>query len=361
MNLLHSQSDRSTPSSRCAAADASPRRRFIARIAGALMIIACAFFAAGMAPRGAPPRITVMTWNIYFGGGNIGDEPDFGDFFESVQATDFHQRAARIARIVDQQNPHIICLQEVARWETENLIGQEEDDIDFLPILQTRLLARGLHYDIVGSLDTIEFEAPGEVDDDLLNIKWTERIVMLARHSNQLQVGTVRLRRFDDTFSIDIPAVGDLEFERGWIAADITFRGEHARYVCTHLEALSSSVRAAQAEQLIEWLSGTNLPVIVMGDMNSLPPTSVYQQFTDAGYTDVWAVNHGLFEGPTCCQEGDLLNDDSHLATRIDQIFTRGAITPISSNRAGHKQADRSPGGLWPSDHAAVVAKLRLD
>jgi endonuclease/exonuclease/phosphatase family metal-dependent hydrolase len=334
----------------------------LARIAAAILCICCAVLATATAGGpAAPPRITVMTWNIYFGGGAIGDEPDFGDLFESVQATDFHQRAARIARIVDQQNPHIICLQEVARWETENLIGQEEDDIDFLPILQMRLLARGLHYDIVGSLDTIDFEAPGEVDDDLLNIKWTERIVMLARHSSQLQVDNVRLRRFDETYSIEIPAVGDLEFERGWIAADITFRGERARYVCTHLEALSGSVREAQAEQLIEWLSGTNLPVVILGDMNALPPTSVYQQFTDAGYTDAWTENHGLFEGPTCCQDADLLNDDSHLATRIDQIFTRGAITPISSQRAGHKQADRTPGGLWPSDHAAVVAKLRLD
>ena len=112
---------------------------------------------------------------------------------------------------------------------------------------------------------------------------------------------------------------------------------------------------------MIDWLSGTSLPVIVMGDMNSLPATPVYEQFIDGGYQDAWTDNHGMFDGPTCCQSGDLLNDASELNTRIDQIFLRGALTPVSSARVGQKTEDKTGSGLWPSDHAAVVVKVQLD
>ncbi len=336
----------------------------VARVC-AVSLLMCCVVAAGSAasgPRGAGPRITVMTWNIFTGGDFVGT-PDLGDIFESVRATDFHQRAARIARIIDQQRPHIVCLQEVARWQTEGFIGDDEEDINFITILQNALLTRGLVYDLAGSLDTIDFGAPGEVDGDIVDVHWTERIVILARHSSQLQVNVVRTRRFSDTFTIQIPAIDDLEFQRGWIAADITFRGRKARYVCTHLEALSPIVRQAQTTQLIDWLDGTNpnMPVIVMGDLNALPASNDYLQFINAGYADAWLDNHGLFEGPTCCQDADLLNGESHLATRIDHVLIRGNISVISTLRAGHRQADRTPvDDLWPSDHAGVVATLRL-
>jgi endonuclease/exonuclease/phosphatase family metal-dependent hydrolase len=315
------------------------------------------------APRGSDPAVTVMTWNIFYGG-DFDGIPDMGELFESVQATDFPQRATRLARIIDQQTPHIICLQEVARWETEDFVGGNERDINFITILQNKLMARGLVYDLVGSIDAINFEAPGEVAGDFVNVTWTERIVILAKHSSNLVVNAVRTRNYNQTFTIEIPGIDDLEFRRGFIAADITFRGRKARYVCTHLESLSPSVREAQVEQLITWLDGTNpnVPIILMGDMNALPASGDYQQFIDAGYTDAWAVNHGLFDGPTCCQDADLLNDDSELATRIDHIFVRGDVAVIGSNRAGHRQEDRTPpDGFWPSDHSAVVAKLRLE
>ena len=69
----------------------------IARIALLTCLLAVA--AAAMGPAAPAPRITVMTWNIYYGGGADGGVPDMSDLFESVQATGFHQRATRIARI----------------------------------------------------------------------------------------------------------------------------------------------------------------------------------------------------------------------------------------------------------------------
>jgi endonuclease/exonuclease/phosphatase family metal-dependent hydrolase len=335
----------------------------LARACAAALLLCCALAvgAASHKPRGESPRITLMTWNIYYGGGADGGIPDMGDMWESVEATNFPERATRIARIIEQQQPHIICLQEVARWSRDEVIGSDDDTIDFLEVLLARLEARGLNYDVTASLTAIDFEAPGIIDGDPWDVHWQERIVMLTRHSGHLQVNTVREKYYNDFVTIAIPANEDLAFNRGWLAVDIAFRGKKARYVCTHLEALSNSVAEDQAAQLIEWLSGTSLPVIVMGDMNSLPASPLYQQFIDAGYQDAWTDNHGLFDGPTCCQDGDLQNNSSELTTRIDQIFLRGSLTPISSARAGHKTADQSSSGLWPSDHACVVAKVQLD
>ncbi len=329
----------------------------------ALVVMACigACAATYSTPVGAPQRITLMTWNIYYGGGAEGGIPDMEDMWNSVEATSFPERASRIAKIIEQQKPHIICLQEVARWHREELIGNDDDTVDFLNILLDRLESRGLQYDVVTSLEAIDFQAPALFDGDPWDVKWEESIVMLAKHSSQLQVNKVRQQHYDDIFTIPIPANEDLVFNRGWLAVDITFKGKKARYVCTHLEALSNSVAENQAAQLIDWLSGTGLPVVVMGDMNSLPESPVYQQFTAAGYEDAWTNNHGLFDGPTCCQSGDLQNNSNELTTRIDQVFLRGAVSPVSSARVGQKAEDRTGSGLWPSDHAAVVAKVQLD
>ena len=56
-------------------------------------------------------------------------------------------------------------------------------------------------------------------------------------------------------------------------------------------------------------------------------------------------------------QRPDLANAESELTHRIDYVWVRGAEV-TSACRAGHRQQDRTPNGLWPSDHAAVVARI---
>ncbi len=310
---------------------------------------------------GPPGIITVMTWNICYGGGGGGGIPDMGNMFKSAHDSNFPERAARIVRIIEQQQPHVVCLQEVARWNRDEIIGSDKDTIDFLDILLDRLEGRGLHYDVTGSLETIDFKAPAFRGGGPSKVKWQERIVMLTRGSSQVQVANVRQRHYDKLFSISIPANDDLTFNRGWITADITCNGRKVRCVCTHLEAMSGSVREVQARQLIDSLNNSNLPVVVMGDMNTEPGSDAHKQFADAGYADAWAANHDANEGPTCCQSGDLRNDKSELSRRIDYVFLHGALTPVSSARVGYRPSDRTPDGLWPSDHAGVVAKVQLD
>lgn len=75
---------------------------------------------------------------------------------------------------------------------------------------------------------------------------------------------------------------------------------------------------------------------------------------------DAWADLHPDRHGPTCCQRADLRNESSALVRRIDLIFHRGPIEPLSARRLGADPESRTASGLWPSDHAGVSARLRI-
>ena len=106
--------------------------------------------------------------------------------------------------------------------------------------------------------------------------------------------------------------------------------------------------------------------MILLGDFNTQAPAGDVYQFLldDAGYTDVWqADSEGA--GYTCCQAGDLRNTESALDERIDLIFTRGVSlregAAIRAVTVGDQPADKARAGVWPSDHAAVVAYLPVE
>ena len=81
-----------------------------------------------------------------------------------------------------------------------------------------------------------------------------------------------------------------------------------------------------------------------------------------AGYVDVWQMD-SEGTGKTCCQDDDILNEVSDLSVRIDQIFVRNLELPVSvlTRTVGDTPSERLDSGLWPSDHAGVVAHLALE
>ena len=57
-------------------------------------------------------------------------------------------------------------------------------------------------------------------------------------------------------------------------------------------------------------------------------------------------------------QDPDLLNVISKLYQRIDFVLASKGIDALWARRVGNTPLSRI-GGLWPSDHAGVVATLR--
>ena len=159
---------------------------------------------------------------------------------------------------------------------------------------------------------------------------------------------------------------------RGYAAIDATVAGVTYRVVNTHLEATlealpgtlqaTQAIRVAQARELAANLNAETLPVILLGDFNTPAPDGpAYQLLLREGYADVWqADSEG--SGNTCCQDADLRNVESDLGKRIDQIFIKGVSlregATIRTATVGDAAEDKTPGGLWPSDHAGVVAHL---
>ncbi|MFG3001423.1 endonuclease/exonuclease/phosphatase family protein [Streptomyces sp. NPDC048340] len=147
-------------------------------------------------------------------------------------------------------------------------------------------------------------------------------------------------------------------------------RGRTVRVVSTHLEPASPTVQEAQTDELLAGPLKTKLPMVLLGDLNSAAggvgarpgstDTQSHNNLLAAGFTDAWTATHPGNPGFTCCQAPDLHNATSSLTQRIDYVLFRGKVTALTSTRVGHMQADRTPSGLWPSDHAGVRSVLKL-
>ena len=117
---------------------------------------------------------------------------------------------------------------------------------------------------------------------------------------------------------------------------------------------------------MINGAGNTTLPVVFVGDFNVTadsgldPSFAVYQKFINAGFVEAWQLKRAHDSGFTCCQAANLLNPTSQLTHRIDLVLFRGAIQVVDISLVGEKPSDRTPSGLWPSDHAGVVATLRI-
>ena len=100
------------------------------------------------------------------------------------------------------------------------------------------------------------------------------------------------------------------------------------------------------------------------GDVADGSTTPTYGLITGAGFTDVWPPQGGGF---TCCHDDDLRNLRADLDQRIDFVFLRwdfgfgppGILGAVQSELLGDKPSDRTPDGLYPSDHAGLVTAIR--
>ena len=81
-----------------------------------------------------------------------------------------------------------------------------------------------------------------------------------------------------------------------------------------------------------------------------------------ANFYDAWTWTHGNAPGYTGTQSDSLDNRNSTLSARIDAVFFRGKRTGATgADTVGDTTADKTPSGLWPSDHAGVTSTISLN
>jgi len=158
---------------------------------------------------------------------------------------------------------------------------------------------------------------------------------------------------------------GTIPLPRVWASVDAAFNGEAFRFIGTYLESIDAGIRELQGGELRSGPANTSLPVIVAMDSNAQaspsPQDPTYLDFIGAGYNDAWADVFPLVPGFTCCQAPSVDNVASQLYQRIDLVLTLGNIQTQNIALFDADPASKTPGGLWPSDHAAVAAQLVIE
>ena len=336
-----------------------------------------------------PQVLSVYTQNVYLGG-DTGPvfSIDFSDipaliaatsqFWAEVQASDVPERVSAVIDELDVRRPQLVGLQEVFQFvEVDLATGSPVivRVIDLLASIQAEILARELPYEVVRVQEnTSTGTALGLPLSATRILQFTDRVVALRRTDIEISESA------QGTYAATFP-LGPLTLERGWIRLTTEHRGVPYHFVTTHLETQALlPLQLGQAAELIGVvLAGLDGVTIVAGDLNSDPEnpgapswTPTYDNMIAAGFTDAWARSgHSSKDsGFTCCQDPSLQNGPSLVDQRIDFVLLRwsdhlsaGGIVPGSMivEIVGEEQGDRTPTlGLWPADHAGLVAELRL-
>ncbi len=384
-------------------------RTVLATTAAALTALALTAAPASAAPPDRAPGkpVTVMTRNIYLGAdinrpvnAALAAQEAGGSATHIVQAlavatdatrrivdaTDFPARSRLLAREIATARPDLVGLQEVALWRSGPLqldqVGVPNAttvDYDFLGLLLDALAAEGTPYRaaVVGTRADVEAPSFTATGADPRDIRLTMHDVVLQRADTGLRV----LDTGDEIYDVNLPvtiAGVPMNFSRGYQWADVRSGSTTFRFVNTHLEAFSSDIALAQAQQVVAEATAPTGTTVFVCDCNSdpldsstkpidhVPHKAPYDYITGVGgYTDEWLQFAPAEEGWTSGLSETV--DDPTAAGfdhRIDMVFAHtadGSPLPVDRGRVtGNTVADRDPAtGLWPSDHAGVVLRLR--
>lgn len=357
--------------------------------------------------------LTVMTRNIYLGGdimrpiaavqGKTGPEALLAlghanhQLRQIVDRTDFPTRARLLAREIATSRPDLVGLQEVALWRSGPMelgaIGQRNAthvDHDFLALLLDEIAATGASYRVVSKQQEADVEAPAfpelpDPDDPRASDqRLTMHDVVLMRADKGLRVMASGGGNYSRNFAVNLLGL-QLTFLRGYNWVDVRDGANRVRFVNTHLESASSDVALAQARELLAGPAAHEGDTVVVCDCNSdpldhtvkppqidperTPHSGPYDFIVGQGFVDQW-LTHAPAEQGWTAGLSETVDDETAddpggvgLDHRIDMVFARGDDGAISADKGsitGNEVADKDPAtGLWPSDHAGVVLRLR--
>jgi hypothetical protein len=250
-------------------------------------------------PEGDTVEVTVMARNLYLGA-DVGvaldllpDMPAAAQFmWEQVAATDFSARAPSLAAEAARHEPAVIGLQEATHWRCRpGNVGRVVDVFDFTASFLAATREVGVEYVVAErdgrrafnegyAIPAIPFlsvvEDPGTFQPlfgrDTATCGFSISDALLVRADLADAVQAVGTSEYHDRYVV-APTV--LAIDRGYAWADVRIDGSTVRFVTTHLESLwdpdEPTLGATQARQLVEDLSDTTLPLVVLGDLNNDP------------------------------------------------------------------------------------------
>jgi hypothetical protein len=381
---------------------ARPRAVLVAALAAliALTALVAAPGADAKPKKKKAVAVKVMTRNIFLGADltpalNSTTAEEFiranGAILREVDQTDFPRRAIGLAREIKQTKPDLIGLQEAAWWRTNPTPGGPaqgpdgqftavDNKYNFLQILLDALENRGLNYEIGVEKVEFDFEAPADYDNNPntgliggeIQGRLTMRDVILVNEDSRVnaklknpQSGTYSSLFTPTISNIPVPVT------RGWTAGDVTVKKGKGkkevkrkfRFVNTHFEAFDDetqrpSIRAQQATEAVNG-PASKKRTIMLGDFNSDVPgvkpgdEQAFQVILDAGFK-----RRATSDPLSCCVSNLFTSPRSEFDHQVDHIVTNMGKKAklVNSSVTGLKRVN----GIYDSDHAGVVSKLKL-
>jgi endonuclease/exonuclease/phosphatase family metal-dependent hydrolase len=269
----------------------------------------------------------IVSWNLWW---------RFGPWAERQKA---------VLAVLRELDPDVVGLQEVWAAGGENLAEWLADEL-------------GLHWAWAAS--------PASE-------RWQRRI-----GDPSVDVGNAVLSRWPvvEQDVLRLPAPEELDDGRLALYARLAAPGHEVPFFTTHLTSApsASAVRVEQVTALAEFVAahrgGTAFPPVITGDFNAWPDSDEIRRF--GGYRtapaapgqlflDAWEYADPASPSATWDPANPYVADHSP-AVRIDYIH----VGPPGPASLGHVRAVRRAGagpvdGVWPSDHAAVVADLAAE
>jgi len=287
---------------------------------------------------------------------------------QNILATKPAARAAAIAREIARERPHLVGLQEAAILRTALVPNTTPAtpvttvEVDQLALVLAELERLGHRYRVVSIVPNLDAQAPSSTGQ---TVRITVRTVIIARSGlDDIKLSNIQAEEFLDFASFPTPAGVSIPNHRGWTSVDVKVNGREVRFITTHLDQ-SPPVGAGQISELLQSaVKSTTMPVIVVGDFNvganvpSDPSFANYQALLNGGLVDAW-VKKGVGPGLTCCQTPSVSVPTPNFTLRVDLVLLRGDIDIRDIHLVGNAPADFTD-GVWPSDHAGIVATLRI-
>jgi endonuclease/exonuclease/phosphatase family metal-dependent hydrolase len=276
---------------------------------------------------GETPRVRVMTWNLWW---------RFGPCAERCKA---------IRAVLRDVRPDVVGLQEVWSYGADSFADRLAEEL-------------GMH------CVRAESEVPR---------RWRRRLDDPA--AAEYGVGNAVLSRYPvlAAATLRLPTAGGADDGRHSLHALLDFPGSPVPFFSSHLNSglSESAVRVQQVGALARFVaehrSGTDFPPVLTGDYNAWPDSDEMRLL--GGYraapavpgqvlVDAWEWADRSQPWATWIGENPYVADRSP-DVRVDYVH----VAPpgpdgLGQVRSVHRAGDRPVEGVWPSDHAAVVADL---
>lgn len=264
------------------------------------------------------------------------------------------ERMRALAATLADHDPAVVGVQEAA------LVRRDGDLVaDFLDDLVAGFEATDTTYRVAAVSRNADVSLPASDGDKETTVRFTDRDALLVR--GDVPVDGTRT----GSYGVNASTVLDgrrITATRGYCVADLDIDGVSLSAVSTHLSSTDARIRRVQAGELRELLPDSGA-LALLADLNSRPvdpSPSAYDILTER-LADAWTLSNE--SGPTCCQFPQLGNERSRLRRRLDYVLVGGPTTPLAVERTLTEPSARIEVGdrrLWPSDHAGVVARLRV-